>query len=62
MPGPVTHPAEIFMRALVPALCVLVSCTPASSSDSARLPALLEEWDREAAAFRDSSATLHLYH
>lgn len=29
--------------------------------DGGRLPALLEEWDHEAAALRDSSAALHLY-
>ncbi len=29
--------------------------------DGGRLPALLEEWDSEAEAFRDSSAALHLY-
>jgi uncharacterized protein YbbC (DUF1343 family) len=29
--------------------------------DGDRLPALLEEWDNEATAFRDSSAALHLY-
>ena len=30
--------------------------------DNGRLPALLEEWDREAAAFKEKSKALHLYH